>query len=283
MRRRPGLQSSGIVEAILCASALIFVVSCRGLPLSLSKPLPVEPQESDHQLQFACDIKLPDEQVVRQLERERDVIYSTLGLPPSQEKIYVNVYGSEETYHQILARKFPMVPNRRAFFVETDTRLEVYAHWSPRYAEDLRHEVAHGYLHAVVPAIPLWIDEGLAEYFEVPEGNGGLNHPHLLLLADMMEHNGWKPNLLELEALRDAGDMQQIHYAEAWAWAYFMIESTPERREILAEYLTELRDKGKARPLSARLKESHIQVERTLADYLVDLKSQQPIQKTAAR
>jgi hypothetical protein len=249
MRRRPRLHSSGIVEAILCATVLACVVSCRGLPLSLSKPLPVDPAAPNQQLQFACDFKLPDNNLVRQLERERDTIYSTLGLPESQERIYVNLYGKEETYQQILSRKFPMVPNRRAFFVETDTRLEVYAHWSERYAEDLRHEVAHGYLHAVVPSIPLWIDEGLAEYFEVPEGNGGMNHPHLLLLADMIEVNRWTPSIEKLEALRNAGDMQQIDYAESWAWAYFLIESSPERREILTNYLLEVREKGKATPL----------------------------------
>ena len=71
--------------------------------------------------------------------------------------------------------RYPDFPKRRAFFVETDTQLAVYAQWGDRVAEDLRHEVAHGYLHAIVPSIPLWLDEGLAEYFEVPRGQNGLN------------------------------------------------------------------------------------------------------------
>ena len=93
------------------------------------------------------------------------------------------------------------MPTRRAFFVESDTRLAVYAHWSDRVGEDLRHEVAHGYLHSMVPGLPLWLDEGLAEYFEVPRGNNGLNRPHLELLSDMMQYNGWQPNLERLAAL----------------------------------------------------------------------------------
>ncbi len=176
----------------------------------------------------------------------------------------------------MLAKKFPMVPNRRAFFIETDTRLEVYAHDSDRVAEDLRHEVGHGYLHACVPAIPLWLDEGLAEYFEVPRNRKGLNSPHLQLLSDMMEHNGWQPDLRQLEAINAAGDMQQIHYAEAWAWVYFLLHSTPERRELLTDYLTELRNKGTAKPLSTRLAARHIQPQRTLAEYLIGLKAAQP-------
>ena len=126
---------------------------------------------------------------------------------------------------QFLLRHFPSVPSRRAFFLETDTRLAVYAHWSDRVAEDLRHEVAHGYLHAVVPGLPLWLDEGLAEYFEVPRGTNGLNRPHVDLLSDMMQHDGWRPNLERLEQLTDAAEMDQRDYAEAWAWVYFLLHS----------------------------------------------------------
>ena len=132
-------------------------------------------------------------------------------------------------------RNFPNVPSRRAFFLETDTRLAVYAHWSDRVAEDLRHEVAHGYLHSVVPGLPLWLDEGLAEYFEVPRGQNGLNQPHVELLSDMVEHDGWQPNLTGWRSLTDAAQMDQRDYAESWAWVYFMLHSPPERREMLDE------------------------------------------------
>jgi hypothetical protein len=90
-----------------------------------------------------------------------------------------------------------------------------------------------------------------------------------------MEHNGWHPNLKKLEALSAAGEMQQEHYAEAWAWVYFMLKSTPERRELITEYLIELRNEGKAEPLSERLASRHIEAERTLTDFLVTLKAQQ--------
>jgi hypothetical protein len=90
----------------------------------------------------------------------------------SAEPIGVSVRDAD-SYGQFLSKRFPSVPSRRAFFVESDTRLAVYAHWSDRVGEDLRHEVAHGYLHSMVQGLPLWLDEGLAEYFEVPRGNNG--------------------------------------------------------------------------------------------------------------
>jgi len=258
---------------------LAATASCRSLPFArLAKPLPTDAPTAHEQLRFDCDFPLPAEhRLVRELQAERDDVYATLGLPASDEAIFVHLFHDADTYHEHLTRNFPMVPNRRAFFVETDTKLHVYAHWSDRVGEDLRHEVAHGYLHASVPAIPLWIDEGLAEYFEVPRGQGGLNRPHLLLLSDLIEHNGWQPKLTDLEALTTAGDMQQEHYAEAWAWVYFLLNTTPERRALLTGYLTELRDTGRAAPLSERLASRHIEPRRTLADYLITLKAQQPV------
>ena len=148
---------------------------------------------------------------------------------------------------EFLKQNFPNVPSRRAFFLETDTRLAVYAHWSDRVAEDLRHEVAHGYMHSVVPRIPLWLDEGLAEYFEVPRGQGGLNRPHVDLLSDMAEQEHWRPNLPRLEKLTDAAQMDQRDYAESWAWVYFFLNSPPERREVLTDYLAHLRNSWRIR------------------------------------
>lgn len=250
----------------------IAICGCRGLPLGVSPPLPAEHQVPVEQLVFHCDFDLPPtHRLVRELTAERDDIATTLDLPPSDERIDVYLFRDAETYGQYLARYFPSVPSRRAFFVETDTRLAVYAHWSDRVAEDLRHEVAHGYLHASVPALPLWLDEGLAEYFEVPRAGGGLNRPHVALLVDMIEHEKWQPDIRRLERLATAAEMQQIDYAESWAWVYFLLQTTPERRALLTRYLAELRENGAVGPLSQRLAALHIAPQQTLSEYLVAL------------
>lgn len=273
-------------HAILLVTLLAMTASCRGLPFAdRSHPLEFDAAtEPQHQLRFDCDFARPaDLAVVDELQKERDTIYSTLHLQPSDEPIYVHLFRNEERYQEHLQRKFPMVPNRRAFFVEVDATLHVYAQYSDRWAEDLRHEVAHGYLHASAPAIPLWIDEGLAEYFEVPATFAGLNRPHLMLLADLIEHNGWKPDLKKLESLSSAGEMQQEHYAEAWAWVYFLLNTTPERSEVLTEYLTELREKGRAAPLSERLGARPVDTQRALMDFVLTLKAQQKVHQASFR
>jgi hypothetical protein len=245
--------------------------SCRGLPQPAA--LPDIHAMRVGQLEFRSNFELArDHRLVRELTAERDDICDVLGLPAGNEPITVYLFRDAETYGQYLTRHFPGVPSRRAFFLESDTRLSVYAHWSDRVAEDLRHEVAHGYLHSVVPGIPLWLDEGLAEYFEVPRGQYGLNRPHLDLLSELMRHNGWTPDLGRLERLTDAAQMDQSDYAESWAWVYALLNSEPEQRAVLTQYLADIHSSGTVEPLSHRIKVRNDDPEETLAKYLAELK-----------
>jgi hypothetical protein len=250
---------------------LVLLASCRGLPQRAA--LPEAHELKVGQLVFHSDFELPaDHRLVRDLVEERDNIYGTLGLTSTNEAIEVYLFRDADRYREYLMRNYPNVPSRRAFFLETDARLAVYAHWSDRMAEDLRHEVAHGYLHAVMPGLPLWVDEGLAEYFEVPRGLDGLNQPHVALLSDSIERDHWKPNLKRLESLTDAAQMDQRDYAESWAWVYFMLHSPPDRREILTNYLADVRAKGAGEPLSARLAALQAEPEGPLMSYVATLK-----------
>jgi hypothetical protein len=266
----------------------ILCAGCRGLPREpVRMPAPVKVPESYRlpsasqlpagQLIFHSDFELPaDHRLIRELVAEREYVDDTLGLTPSNEPIDVYLFRDAERYQEYLKKNFPNVPSRRAFFLETDTRLAVYAHWNDRVAEDLRHETAHGYMHASLPNIPLWLDEGLAEYFEVPRGLNGLNRPHVDLLSDMTEQDHWRPNLARLEKLTDAAQMDQRDYAEAWAWVYFFLNSPPERRAILTTYLADLHGRGAIEPMSIRLAALQVEPEQPMAAYLATLKQTTP-------
>lgn len=205
------------------------------------------------QLRIYSDTELPeDHRLFDSMMSMRDDVLSELQLPGSDEAIHVYLFDSSERFGEFIEVNYPSFPKRRAFFVETDRQLAVYAHWGDRVAEDLRHEVTHGYLHSVVPQIPLWLDEGLAEYFETPRGEAGFNGPHVEDLAWKFR-GGWRPNIARLEALTSAAEMTQLDYAESWAWTHMMLRSTPQARAALQGYLTQLREKGTADPLSQRL------------------------------
>jgi hypothetical protein len=116
----------------------------------------------------------------------------------------------------------------------------VYAYWGEKTMEDLRHEYTHGVLHASLKTVPLWLDEGLAEYFEVaPEQPVGLNRDHAENLAISIQ-NGWRPDLRRLEQIEDVSQMQRADYQEAWAWIHYLLQGTPDGSQILTEYLKTL-------------------------------------------
>jgi len=191
-----------------------------------------------------------------------------LALPGSDEPIHVYLFETLERFKGFMRLYHPGFPDRRAFFVETDTRLAVYAQWGDRMAEDLRHEVAHAYLHAAVRHLPVWLDEGLAEFCEVPRGQRGVNRPHVERLMMRLQRGQWQPDLARLERLDPAQDLSQDDYAEAWAWVHLLLESRPERAELLRGYLGELCRDGPAEPLAPRLQRLSARPEWELVEHV---------------
>lgn len=175
--------------------------------------------------------------LIEELLAKRSNIESTLGLAASDETIHVFLFQDQQKFRRFLKEQHPSFPDRRAFFLQSSTDLIVYAHWNSRVAEDLRHEVTHAYLHSVIPEIPLWLDEGIAEYFEVPTSDQGLNQDHLDYLVAEYESERWQPDLERLESLRQAGEMSQLDYAESWLWIHFLVHHNDKTVGLLQSYL----------------------------------------------
>jgi len=206
------------------------------------------------QLVIRADFGLAEQhRLFRDLEALRADVSQDLGLPISDEPVHLYLFADPAAYEAFASRHFPGFPVRRAFFIETDTVLAVFATWQDRIAEDLRHETTHGYVHAVVPRLPLWLDEGIAEHYELPRGEAGRHSHHAAHLSGRFLEGTWRIDLPRLEALSSAGELSQDHYAESWAWVHWLLHTTPGRRRVLQEYLADLRRDGVAAPLSSRL------------------------------
>jgi len=261
------------------AALLLLIVLATGCASSQRAPEPVVQSPGTtsfvrEQLIFHSDFDLPRQhRLLDEVTALRADIASKLGIPASDEPIHVYLFESADTYGQFALKYFPTSAPRRAFFLETDTRLNVYAQWGDMVAEDLRHETTHGYLHAAVRNVPLWLDEGIAEYFEVPRGRGGRNNPHLDLLAAKQGNGEWSPDLARLETLVSAAQMTQQDYAEAWLWVHLLLESTDERRNLLRAYFADLRRDGATAPLSLRLREIDSSPHRSVVEHLERMES----------
>jgi len=250
-----------LLVVLLVASA---AGGCASFRRAQPPQLPVRNSMVLDQLVIFSEAPLPrNHRLLEELRLLRTDVSTKLGLPTSDEPIHIYLFPTADKFEAFMAAKHPDLPRRRAFFLKTDTRLSVYAYWGDRVAEDLRHEVAHGYLHAVVPNLPLWLDEGLAEYFEVPRGQAGLNRPHVEQLA-----TGWQPDLARLEQLRSTAEMTQAEYAESWAWVHFMLESVPRNRQALHGYLQQLMTTAPVPPLSLSLRQADPECRRHVVEHL---------------
>lgn len=206
--------------------------------------------------------------LLEELVARRQDLATLLGLPPDGEPIHVYLFDDARPFGAYMAQHYPQFASRRAYFVKTDTRLEVYAYWGDRVAEDLRHEVTHGYLHSVAPRVPLWLDEGLAEFFEVPRGQHGLNRDHVENLRGRLARGEWRPNLERMERLDRPFEMTLDEYAECWAWVHFLLEGSPANREILRRHLAELRVAESPRPLRWLLRQELGRPEELLIEHV---------------
>ena len=91
-----------------------------------------------------------------------------LGLPPAAERSKSTSSRAPSGSTSSSATAIRISPTAGRSSSRPTRELVVYAQGGDRLADDLRHEMTHAYLHSVVPDVPLWLDEGLAKYFELP-------------------------------------------------------------------------------------------------------------------
>jgi len=240
---------TGCVLALLLST---FFAGCRVATPALGLPAKYT-LENEH-LVVQSDIKLTrNHELLKDLDGLREEILSTLDLPVQKQQVVVYLFANEGRYAQYLHTRYPMLPPRRAYFVGSSKELAVYTYWGDRIQEDMRHEFTHGVLHATLKDVPLWLDEGLAEYFEISGQPTGMNREYAMNVAADIA-TGWKPDLDRLEGLQTVDQMQKSDYQEAWAWVHFMLNHSDDSRSVLTSYLRELRTTSQPGHLSTRLR-----------------------------
>jgi hypothetical protein len=247
-RTTRGLAICGVVTLAIS----LLLAGCRvaqppqGLPAKYTL-------ENEH-LVIQSDIKLSrNHELLKDLDVLHDEILAMLDLPAQKQPVIVYLFSDESRYAHYLQTRYPMLPPRRAYFVGSAKELAVYTFWGQRIQEDLRHEFTHGVLHATLKDVPLWLDEGLAEYFEVAGQPAGLNREYAMNLAAGIA-SGWKPDLDRLETLETVDQMQKTDYQESWAWVHFLLNHNEDSRAVLTNYLHELRATSQPGLLSGRLR-----------------------------
>lgn len=254
-RRSPLGVSPARTGAIWAALLGALAAGCATLGTSGQPLVPTRYQTRTGPYAVFTGFPIPaDAAPVRHLQSLDRHLETTLGMriDPGEHPIEVYILSDRQAFSHFLTFYYPDLPPRRAFFLAQGPRRVVYTFQGERLEEDLRHEATHALLHVAIADIPLWLDEGLAEYFESPDEQGGANPEHLNRLPqDRAE--GWSPDLVHLEELKDVRQMSPRDYREAWAWVHFLLNGPPAGRDALLTYLTDLRTGRDLTPLSQRL------------------------------
>jgi hypothetical protein len=251
--RRPPLPA--VFQYALCMLFLNFVLELAGSSRVANAAEPAW-VDARHIGPFVCQSTFPLDEYERllaelpELQRELTRI---LGVPAATQPIHIYLFADAAAHENFIAEHFPKIPYRRALFVKVGGRQGVYAYRQHELDIDLRHESTHAMLHAVLPDVPLWLDEGLAEYFEMPAGRRAFDHPHYEQLRWDMRV-GRVRTLESLEERQELGDMANLDYRYAWAWVHFLLHGPEPAHHALVGYLAALRQGTSDGRFSTRLK-----------------------------
>lgn len=192
----------------------------------------------------------------RQLEATllhlRGEMRSLLKLPESKATIHVVIFKDPAEYSRYMQHYFPTVAQRRAIFLQDRGPGMLFTHWHDHIDVDLRHEAAHALLNQSGSELPLWLDEGLAEYFELHSDDRYARNPYL---SEVVGQAGRAlvPSLLMLERIDDLAGFTEPQYRDSWAWIHFLLHRNERTRQILVEFITRAQAKTPQPPLSRQL------------------------------
>jgi tetratricopeptide (TPR) repeat protein len=152
--------------------------------------------------------------------------------------------GSFEPYAPVVAGK-PVTA--RGYFAASDERnvIAVTASWNTDFRSVVYHEYLHFYLNANFSRLPLWFDEGCAEYYSTLRASEGEarvgivpeRHLKTLRVDGLMPLDRLLAITHESPEYRDGGTPARVFYAESWALVHYLARGAPQREGQLERYL----------------------------------------------
>lgn len=208
--------------------------------------------------QLRSEVPLDDwKTLVGELKELRSDVESQLGIhtvgDDAGAKIQINLFRNHRNYARYLADRVPSGAGRPACFVQGEDLGRVYLVRQGDWMVNLRHEVTHALLHQSLSFLPLWLDEGLAVYFEEPRDVRSRKPPHLATVRWHIRF-GWRPDVDALETREDLSEMRLADYRHAWAWVHFLLNESDESAQLLRDYLKEIELESPPGPLSGVLR-----------------------------
>ncbi len=190
-------------------------------------------------------------EVARQLETLREVLGATTsGLKVRSAKpTRMYVFDTEDEFLPFRLGKDGKPMNQAGYFVpgELVNTMAVDASATSGPYRIAYHEYLHDVLHASVGRLPVWLDEGLAEFYSTFLMSG----PKAILGTPVASHLEWIRHhpllpMRQLMAIRhdspeyNEGERQGTFYAESWEVVHWIVADDPARAARLGEFIKAL-------------------------------------------
>ena len=196
-----------------------------------------------------------------------EVIASLKSLPTRLSKYYrqeltvkpvhVLVFPNRQCYLRHLDRTLPKAPRRTSLFVVRGGKPTILIVDGERFQQDLVHEAVHAVNYANFGSgeFPLWLDEGVAEWFEDSESRQEKIHGELIrgIMGDQRQALAVPLKMSTLERITSTMRADAMVYAASWAWCRFLGDHSTACHRVWLRYLSDIQSGIAPGKLSHRL------------------------------
>jgi len=191
--------------------------------------------EQRAEFELFSEFPISVDSIASELNGVANELNDRLEISGSGQIVQVVIFSSLQNYRDYLSTKIPEAKSRRAIFYQNGDLFQIYTFRHQQLVMDLRHEYTHALLHQSLPYVPLWIDEGLAEFME--ERPAERQKSSRLSSMRWKCRTGWKPSLTALEKIPSAASMSGENYRDSWAYVHFLLMESDRTQGQFKEFL----------------------------------------------
>jgi tetratricopeptide (TPR) repeat protein len=183
-------------------------------------------------------------EAIRILEDQRDLYVDMFGQVDSDEPLRVFLFSGQAGYLAYAEDLLGDQPDGTAGLYSPI--LKQLLVWNlPNHDEmraTIRHEGFHQYFDQRLPGAPLWLNEGLAEYFEFVEMKRGRPLPGIPAQQHVLSLLDWQTKWLDVAQLTTMGHGEFYGstantQAQSWALVHWLLTTGPEHSDRFWKYL----------------------------------------------
>lgn len=178
------------------------------------------------------------------LEEASDIFGRQFRRLPRRTRARVRVFSGFESYADYVSDLGADPSNTLGMYLPNLRELCIYLHEDrPELSNTIRHEGFHQYIHDFIDDVPIWFDEGFAEYFgfsrrERSKARVGQVGEQQELLA-----RAYLPRFSPLDRMflmepEEFMAQANVHYVESWAVVHMLRETVePSLKGVLDRYV----------------------------------------------